>query len=88
MITFKKIVHQILQSASEMKNERRKLADIFPSSEPAEQGPGESVLTSSDNILGFKRKLIFWKNDVVKGNPETFPLLLLRPESEGRYQEV
>jgi hypothetical protein len=50
------------------------------------QGPRENVLTSSDKILGFKRKLNLWKNHVVKGNLEMFPLLL-GLESEG-YEQV
>jgi hypothetical protein len=40
------------------------------------QGPREYVLTSSDMILGFKRKLNLWKNHIVKGNLEIFPGLL------------
>jgi hypothetical protein len=40
------------------------------------QGPGENILTSSEKILGFKRKLNLSKNHVVKGNLEMFPLLL------------
>jgi hypothetical protein len=51
------------------------------------QGPGENVLTSSDKILGFKRELNLWKNHVVKGNLEMFPLLL-GLESEEGYQQV
>jgi hypothetical protein len=44
-------------------------------------------LTSSDKILGFKGKLNLWKNQVVKGNLETYPLLL-GLESEEGYQQV
>jgi hypothetical protein len=51
------------------------------------QGPGENVLSSSDKILGFKRKLNLWKNHVVKGNLEMFPLLLGFGHEEG-YQQV
>jgi hypothetical protein len=40
------------------------------------QDPRENFLTSSDKILGFKRKLDLWKNHVVKGNLEMFPQLL------------
>jgi hypothetical protein len=41
-------------------------------------------LTSSDKILGFKRKPNLWKNHVGKGNLEMFPLLL-EFESEEEY---
>jgi hypothetical protein len=51
------------------------------------QGPGEHFVTSSDKILGFKRKLNLWKNHVVKGNLEIFSQLL-GLESEGGYQQV
>jgi hypothetical protein len=44
-------------------------------------------LTSSDKILGFKRKLNLWKNHGVKGNLEMFPLLLGLQSEEG-YQQV
>jgi hypothetical protein len=44
-------------------------------------------VTSNDKILEFKRKLTLWKNHVVKGNLEIFPLLL-GPESEEAYQQV
>jgi hypothetical protein len=44
-------------------------------------------LTSSDKILGFKRQLNLWKNHVVKGNLEKFPLLL-GFESEEGYRQV
>jgi hypothetical protein len=37
------------------------------------QGFKENVLTSSDKIIGFKRKLDLWKNHVVKVNLEMFP---------------
>jgi hypothetical protein len=40
------------------------------------QGPRENVVTSSDKILGFKRKVNLQKNHVVKGNLEMFPQLL------------
>lgn len=49
------------------------------------QGPGENVLTSSDKILGFKRRLNLWKNHVAKGNLELFQLLL-GLKSEEEYQ--
>jgi hypothetical protein len=45
-------------------------------------------LTSSDKILGLKRKLNVWKNHVVKGNLEMSPPLLLGFESEEGYQQV
>jgi hypothetical protein len=51
------------------------------------QGSGENVLTSSDKILGFKRKLNIRKNHFVRGSLEMFPPLL-RFESEERYQQV
>jgi hypothetical protein len=51
------------------------------------QGPGENVLTSSDKILGFKRKLNLWKNHVAKRNLEIFPRLLGFESKEG-YQQV
>jgi hypothetical protein len=44
-------------------------------------------LTSSNKILGFKRKLNLWKNHTAKGNLEMFPLLL-GLESEEGYQQV
>jgi hypothetical protein len=50
------------------------------------QGSGENVLTSSAKIFGFKRKLSLWKNHILKGNLEIFPLLL-GLESEEGYQE-
>jgi hypothetical protein len=52
------------------------LSKHFSSNERVEEGPGEIVLTSSNKILGFKRKLNLWKNHVVKGNLEIFPMLL------------
>jgi hypothetical protein len=51
------------------------------------QGPRENVLTLSEKILEFKKKLNLWKNHVVKGNLEMFPLLL-GVESEEGYQQV
>jgi hypothetical protein len=51
------------------------------------QGPRENVLTSSDKILGFKRKMNLWKNHDVTGNLEMLPLLL-GLESEGGYRQV
>jgi hypothetical protein len=50
------------------------------------QGPRKNVFTSSDKILGFKRKLYLWKNHV-RGNPEMRPLLLRLVSEEG-YQQV
>jgi hypothetical protein len=44
-------------------------------------------LTSSDKILGFKRKPNLWENHVVTGNLETFPLLPGLGSEEG-YQKV
>jgi uncharacterized protein YlzI (FlbEa/FlbD family) len=54
------------------------------------QGPRENVLTSSDKILRFKRKLNLWKKkkyNSVKGNLEMFPLLLGLQSEEG-YQQL
>jgi hypothetical protein len=56
------------------------LSRHFSSGEPVEQGPGESVLTSSDNILRFKRKVNLLKNHIMKGNPYIFPVLGLQSE--------
>jgi hypothetical protein len=39
-------------------------------------------LTKSDKFLGFKRRLNLWKNLVVKGNLQMFPVVL-GFESEG-----
>jgi hypothetical protein len=50
------------------------------------QGPGENVLTSSDKILRFKRKLNHWKNHAVRGNLYIFPLLLGLESEEGYWQ--
>jgi hypothetical protein len=47
------------------------------------QGRRENVLTSSDKILAFKRKLNLWKNHFAKGNLEMFPLLLGLESEEG-----
>jgi hypothetical protein len=44
-------------------------------------------LASRDKIFVFNRKLNLWKNHVVKGNLEMFPLLLGLGSEEG-YQEV
>jgi hypothetical protein len=44
-------------------------------------------LTWSDKILGFKRKLNLWENNVVKGNLEMFPMLLMLDNKE-RYHRV
>jgi hypothetical protein len=66
------------------------LADIFHHMNQLNkslQGPRENVLTSSEKIPGFKRKLNLWKNHVVKGNIEMFPLLLVLKSEEG-YQQV
>jgi hypothetical protein len=66
------------------------LADIFRHMKwmnKSLQGPGENILTSNDKILGLKRKLNLWKNHVVKGNLEMFPLVL-GLESEEGYQQV
>ncbi|PNF40330.1 hypothetical protein B7P43_G04518 [Cryptotermes secundus] len=50
------------------------------------QGHGENVVTSSEKILGFKWKLNLWKNHIVKGNLEMFPLLLGLKSEEGYHQ--
>jgi hypothetical protein len=47
------------------------LSRHFSSHEPAEQvsaRPWRKCFTSSDKILGFKRKLNLWKNHVAEGN--------------------
>jgi hypothetical protein len=36
------------------------------------QGPRENVLTSSDKIRGFERKLNLWKNQVAERNSACF----------------
>ncbi|XP_021941809.1 zinc finger BED domain-containing protein 5-like isoform X2 [Zootermopsis nevadensis] len=51
------------------------------------QGPGENMLTSSDKILGFKRRLNLWKNHVAKGNLEMFQSLVGLKSKEG-YQQI
>jgi hypothetical protein len=43
-------------------------------------------LTSSDKILGFKTELNLWRNHVVKGISEMFPLLLGLESEEGNQQ--
>jgi hypothetical protein len=50
------------------------------------QGLGENVLTSSDKVFGFKRKLSLWKNHVAKRNLEMFPHLLGLESEEGHQQ--
>jgi hypothetical protein len=40
-------------------------------------------LASSNRILGFERRLNLWKNHVVKGNLEIFPVLLGLESEEG-----
>jgi hypothetical protein len=50
------------------------------------QGPGENVLTSSDKIIRFKRKLNHWKNHAVREKLYTFPLLLGLESEEGYWQ--
>jgi hypothetical protein len=73
-----------------MATETSLLSRHFSSHEPLEHGsamPRENVLTSSDKILGFKRKMKLWKNHVVRGNLEMLPLLL-RLESEEGYQHI
>ena len=65
------------------------LADIFHHMNQLNkslQGPRENVLTSSDKILAFKRKLNLWKNHVAKGNLEMFQLLLELKSEEGCQQ--
>jgi hypothetical protein len=63
------------------------LADIFHHMNQMNkylQDPAENVSTSSENILGFKRKVNLWENHVVKGN---LAMLLLGLESEEGYQQ-
>lgn len=65
------------------------LADIFNHMNllnKSMQGSGENILTSSDKMLGFKKKLNLWKSHVVKGNLEMFPLLLGLGSEEGHQQ--
>ena len=50
------------------------------------QGPRENILTSSDKILAFKRKVNV-ENHVAKGNLEMFPLLHGLKSEEG-YQKI
>jgi hemerythrin-like domain-containing protein len=70
-----------------MTGETRLLSRNFSSKEQFEQGPGDSVLTSDDIILGFRRKLNLWRNHVMRGKLEIFPELL-GLESEEGYQQV
>ena len=51
------------------------------------QGHRENVLTSSDKILAFRRKLNLWKNHVAKGNLEMFQLLVGLQTEEG-YEQI
>jgi hypothetical protein len=50
------------------------------------QGPRENVFTSSESIPGFKRQLNLWNNRVVKGNLESFRMLLGLEGEEGYHQ--
>ena len=47
------------------------------------QGPRENILTSSDKILAFKRKVNLWKSHVAKGNFDMFPRFLKRKSGDG-----
>jgi hypothetical protein len=61
----------------------------FSSHEPVEQvssRPWRKCLVSNDKILGFKRKLNLWKNQVAKRNLEMFPLLLGLDNEDGYHQ--
>jgi hypothetical protein len=54
------------------------LADIFRHLNQLNkllQSGGENIRTSSDKILGFKRKLNLWKDHVGQGNLYMFELL-------------
>lgn len=51
------------------------------------QGSGENILTSSDKILGFKRKLQLWKDHVAKKNLGMFELLSGLKSKDG-YQQI
>ncbi|XP_068115889.1 zinc finger BED domain-containing protein 5-like [Hyperolius riggenbachi] len=65
------------------------LADIFQHLNHLNkslQGPRENILTSSDKILGFQRKLSLWKNHVANGNLKMFPLLSGLESEEGYHQ--
>jgi len=39
------------------------------------QGREENILTSSDVLVAFKKKVAIWKNRVKDGNFEMFPLV-------------
>ncbi len=47
----------------------------------------KNILTSSDKILGFKRKLNLWKDHFGKGNLDMFELLA-GLKSENGYQQI
>ena len=47
------------------------------------QGHSENILTSSDKILAFKRRVNLWKNHVANGNLEIFLLLQEFKREEG-----
>ena len=66
------------------------LADIFHHMNQLNkllQGTRENVLTSSDNILAFRRKLNLWKDHVAKANLEIFQQLVGLKSEEG-YQQI
>ena len=54
------------------------LADIFQHLNilnTSMQGKGENVLTSTDKIKAFQKKLHIWKSTAIKGSLEMFPLV-------------
>ena len=54
------------------------LAEIFArrsSLNTSMQGREENILTSSDKLVGIKKKVAIWKNRAKDGNFEMFPLV-------------
>jgi len=57
---------------------RNYLAEIFThlnSLNTSMQGREENILTSSDKLVAFKKKVEIWKNRAKDGNFEIFPLV-------------
>ena len=57
---------------------RNYLAEIFAhlnSLNTSMQGREENILTSSDKLVAYKKKVAIWKNRVEDGNFEMFPLV-------------
>ena len=62
------------------------LADIFYHMNQLNkslQGPRENILTSSDKILAFKKRLDLWKSHVAQGNFDMFPRFLKSKSGDG-----